>query len=185
MMIRDYFWLQLPQWEDLRFPAAAINPVGLTDDADRDNTYGWLLFDATNPEVAACQAQLPHAWKQGTVLKPHVHWMKSVNGAGGVYWQLQYRWCQIGQVMDGSWTTIGSSTAIVSDGNTAYKHALTELGTITTVGKLVSDMLVMILSRQPANAGDTYGSDAILLEFDIHYLRESLGSNYEYQKLRP
>jgi hypothetical protein len=111
--------------------------------------------------------------------------MKSTAASGGVYWQLQYRWVGIGDVMAGSWTTIGSGTPTISDSNLQYKHALTQLGDITAVGKTVSDMLVMLVTRQPANAADTYGADAILLEFDIHYQVDSFGSNYEYYKYRP
>jgi hypothetical protein len=171
--------------EDLRFPASTINPTGVTAAAGRDADFGWLTFDSGTPEVAAVQVQLPHSWKEGSVLKPHVHWMKSTAASGGVYWQLQYRWLGIGDVMAGSWTTIGSGTPTISDSNLQYKHALTQLGDITAVGKTVSDMLVMLLTRQPANAADTYGADAILLEFDIHYQVDSFGSNYEYYKYRP
>ena len=38
------------------------------------------------------------------------------------------------------------------------------------------------LSREPANAGDTYGADALMLFFDIHIKIDSLGSTYLYRK---
>jgi hypothetical protein len=108
--------------------------------------------------------------------------MKSTAASGGVYWQLQYRWVGIGDVMDANWTTIGSATPVVSDANTQYKHALTSLPTISATGKSISDMIVAILSRQPGNGADTYGADAILLEFDIHYQQDGLGSKLETSK---
>jgi len=184
-IIRGYFNLDTPQWEDLRFPAASINPTGVTGAAGRDADFGWLTFAYNTTQVAAVQIQLPHSWKEGSTLRPHVHWMKTTSASGGVYWQLEYRWVGIGDVMAGSWTTIGSSTPATSDSDTQYKHAITELGSITAVGKTVSDMLVAKLSRVHDNAADTYGAAVALLEFDIHYHVDSFGSNYEYYKYRP
>lgn len=184
-IIRGYFNLDTPQWEDLRFPASTINPAGSTNPADVDNTYGWLVFGKEGIQICAVQVQIPHAWKEGSVLRPHIHWMKSTSTSGNVYWRLEYRWVGIGDVMDDSWTTLNATVPTISDGNTQYKHALTQCGDISATGKTVSDMLVMRLSRQSTQPTDTYNGDAILLEFDIHYQVDSFGSNYEYYKLRP
>jgi hypothetical protein len=168
------------RWEDMRFPASAFNPPGEVSDPGYDTTNGGFLFDAAGTEVLFMQAQLPHTWKEDTVLKPHVHWQKTTSATGTVYWKLEYKWCPIGEVMDAAFTTLFSTTPAVSDDDTANKHALTALGEISGTGKTISDMLIMKLSR--VGASDTYGADARLIEFDIHYQIDGDGSRQEYIK---
>lgn len=168
-------------WEDLLFPAAAINPPGGASDPDYDATVGGWLFDATGTELLFIQAQLPHSWAR-TVLKPHVHWQKTTSAAGNVLWRLEYRWARIGEAMDGSWTTLDTTTAIVSDQDTADVHAISAFDEIPRTTEDISDMLLMKFSRIGGDASDTYGADARLLEFDIHYQKNALGSEYEYER---
>ena len=167
-------------WDDLRVPVTAINPPGLESDPDIDTTYGFALFSGSGTEVLFTAIQLPHSWAEGTVLRPHFHWMKTTSASGTVLWQLDYRWAGIGDIMDGDWTTLSSSTPTVSDDNTAYKHALTALGDLDATGQTLSAMLICKLSR--IGGSDTYAADAALLEFDIHYQVDSPGSQTEYVK---
>jgi hypothetical protein len=171
-------------WEDLRFPATGINPPGAVSDPDRNSVNGLLEFDAASTEVIVMQAQLPHSWKLGTDLKPHVHWRKTTSAAGNVLWTLQYKWNPVNEVEDAEWTTL--SSAAVSPGtvdiNTATQHLITPLGVIPTTGKSISDMLIMRFARVGGDALDTYGADAALLEFDIHYVLNTLGSTAEFTK---
>ena len=170
------------EWEDLRFPATAINPPGQASDPDVDTTYGTLLFAASGTEMIFVLAQLPHSWQEGSDLHPHIHWAKTTSASGNVMWELQYRWSKIGEVMDSSWTTLTKATTTVSDGDTAEQHAITAFDAISGTGCSVSDMLVMKVSRLGDDAADTYGADARLLEFDIHLQIDSRGSLAEYTK---
>lgn len=175
-----YYWQNAGSYEDLRFPATAINPPGLVGDPDWDTTNGGWLFDGGSTEMLFLLIQIPHAWEEGTTLHPHVHWQKSTSAAGTVLWQLEYKWAPIGAAMDATFTTISSSTPTVSDADTADWHALTDLGNITATGKQISDMILAKLSR--LGGTDTYAADARLLEFDIHYQVNSFGSREEYTK---
>lgn len=172
-------------WEDLRFPATAINPPGAASDPDWDASNGGWLFDAGGTEVLYVLAQLPHSWAEGTTLHPHVHWEKSTSAAGNVLWQLRYQWSPIGKVRE-SLVTLNSTTVKFpsTDPNTANLQMITELGHIQATGKNVSDMLVMRLERVGGNAADTYGADARLLEFDIHFQKNALGSEIEYTRIQ-
>lgn len=64
-------------WEDLKFPASSINPPGGIGGAAVDTAdtpfVGTLLFDSIATEICVGQAQMPHAWKEGSFLSPHVH----------------------------------------------------------------------------------------------------------------
>lgn len=171
------------RWDDLRFPATAVNPPGVTADPDWDTTTpGWLFDGASTTEILHLIAQLPHSWDEGTTLKPHVHYQKTTSASGTVRWVLEYKWCPIGEVMDADWTTLEVSAPVAGtpDTDTADKHLIAAFGDIVATGKQVSDMLIMKLSRDPSQ--DTYGADARLLEFDIHYKSDATGSVGEYIK---
>lgn len=172
-------------WDDLRFPASLANPAGSASPPGYDTTNGGLLFAAAGTELVFFQAQLPHFWAIGTTLFPHCHWQKTTSAAGNVYWQLEYKWCPIGEVMDATFTTLASSTVVggTPDDDTANQHLITALGEINGSGKTISDMLLLKFSRIGGNAADTYGSDARLLEFDIHIQNDGRGSLLEFQKI--
>ena len=169
---------QRPAYEDLRFPATAINPPGAASDPDWDASNGGWLFDPGSTEVLYVIAQLPHSWKEATTLKPHVHWEKTTNAAGNVKWQLRYEWSAYMEART-SLTTI-NETSPVADTDIADTMMITALPDITASGKEISDMLVMRIER--IGGQDSSGADARLLEFDIHYEVDSFGSSAEYSK---
>lgn len=171
-------------WDDLKSPATAINPPGQASDSDWDTTIAGWLFAASGTEILAIIEQFPHAWKEGSTFRPHVHWQKTTSASGDVMWELKYRWAPIGEVMDGSWTTLTESDPVAgtTDNDTEDEHLITSFGDVTASGKGISDMLIMHLSRLGSDAADTYGADARLLEFDIHYQRDDPGSIQEYSK---
>lgn len=171
-------------FDDLMFPATGINPSGSPTAPVLDNNNGWLQFDPSTQQVIAIQVQLPHRWKEGSSLYPHVHWSKSTYDSGNVVWQLEYKWLPIGQTMDVDWTVTTVSTPIVAtpDTNTARKHLISSFPIITTTNKKISDMLIIKLSRLATDIADTYASIALLFQFDIHIEIDSMGSNFEFIK---
>ena len=68
-----------PRWDDLKFPATAINPPGQASDPDVEATSGLLLFAAAGTELVYALAQMPHHWEEGSDIKPHVHWTKTTD----------------------------------------------------------------------------------------------------------
>ncbi len=171
-------------WDDLRFPATAVNPPGQAADPDFDTTNGTWLFDAAGTETIFLIAQMPHAWKEGSTIKPHVHWYKSTSAAGNVMWQLDYKKFPIGEVGDAAFTTLTATTTVsgTPDNDTAQEHLLTSFADIDMTGLTLSDMLLMKVSRIGGNAADTYGADCSLLEFDIHLQLDTMGSERLYIK---
>ena len=169
-----------PAYEDLRFPATAINPPGQAADPDFDTTGNGWLFAAAGTETVYMIAQLPHCWKEATALRPHVHWEKTTSAAGAVMWELVYSWSAYYEARTGD-TTLTSSTP-VADSDTADTQLITAFSNISATGRQISDMLCMKLSRLGGDAADTYGADARLLEFDIHFEIDSFGSSQEYSK---
>lgn len=170
------------RWDDLRAPATSLK-VGSTAPSS-NTTYGWLEFAHNADAFVFVQIQLPHAWREGSELSPHVHWCKTTSAAGEVEWQLEYRWFNLGEVMDSGWTTLSAMTPAVDDGDTQYQQALTSLGTISGEGHQISDMLICKLTRLGTSYSGSshYGAPAALLEFDIHYQVDSFGSEELFTK---
>lgn len=170
-------------WDDLRFPATAINPPGQVSDPDVEATSGLLLFDGGGTELIYALAQMPHAWSEGTTVVPHVHWQKTTSAAGNVLWRCRYKMAPIGEVMDAAWTTLADVTEPVDgtpDTDTADMHMISTFGDLDMTDKQISDCILFEISR--IGGSDTYGADARLLEFDIHYQIDASGSFYEFIK---
>ena len=171
-------------WDDLRFPASAINPPGGIGGAAVDTVdtpfIGTLLFDPASVEICVGQAQMPHGWKEGSYLSPHVHWSPISTSTGSVVWRLSCETANVGEAYNGSYTYI-SEVASYSDG-TLNDHILSDFSDLDMTGKTISNMTLWRISRMATSGSDTYPQDARLLEFDIHYQIDSLGSNAEYLK---
>jgi len=167
-------------WEDLRFPVTAIDPAGTAAPPSRNTTTGLLEFSAKAVNIIAIQAQIPHAWKLGSAISPHIHWAPSNTDTGDVRWDLAYKIVPIGSVIPASWT---NDTIWIAGSGTADEHMLSEFKDIDMSAVTgVSCMLLIKLSRNGSAAGDTFTGVAQLLEFDIHYQIDTIGSRSEYLK---
>lgn len=164
-------------WEDLRFPAQGINPAGAEAPPNVDNAVypGTLLFPTTNPTIIAGVAQMPHAWVRGSAVHPHVHWAKSTSASGGVVWEFRYCLGNIGDTF-GAYTNWEACTNPVPDADTANKHSIAAWSYIDMTGYRESTIMLWQIRRNTAATADTYGADARLYEFDVHYQANRLGS---------
>jgi len=170
-----------PGWDDLRAPASAINPPGGVSDPTRDTVTPGLLFSAGSDEIVHIIMQMPHSWLEGSEIRPHVHWAPTNTNTGSVVWQLEYQVVGIGDAI-GSWSTL--SVTDPADG-TDGKHQLASFSGISMTGHTLSTILLCRLSRLGTDGADTYNDDARLLEFDIHYQIDGLGSIQEFIKNGP
>ena len=159
------------RWDDLRFPVAGIDPVGPGAAPGADSVNGGLRFSPILTEVVAFQAQMPHAWLEGSAIRPHVHWQKTTSAAGDVLWRFEYKHAPIGEVMDAAFTALDSTTLAggTPDNDTTDEHLITTFSDIDMTGNTISHMLLCKLSRIGGDGSDTYGADARLMEIDIHF----------------
>lgn len=176
--------LRSPEWEDLR---VAVNNVKVP--AAQAPT--WTIYKASlvlafadqaiegNEERVYFTVQFPHAYEQGTNIRPHIHWVGEDDTAGNVVWKLTYSWANMLHAFPGE-------TAITMAGAnslTADYHNYTSLPEVVGTGKEISSMMLCSLRRNSSNILDTYtGKDAYLLEFDIHFLKDMPGSKEELSK---
>ena len=166
-------------WDDLKAPATAINPPGIASDPDFDTTYGGWLFNASGVELLWIILQMPHDYKEGSAIRPHVHWYPISTNTGDVYWRMEYKWTNVNDTDAGTFTTLNVLDA--GDG-TAYKHQVVNFDEIAGTGKKISSLLIIKFSRQGSEGTDTYTGDALFREFDVHYQKDGFGSDEEYVK---
>lgn len=174
-------------WDDLLFPASVVKP-GATAPAYKafgpSGSLQALMFEAGHHDEVHFEVQLPHRWKEGSKIYPHVHWTPTTADAGNVVWELEYSWANI----DG---TFGAPSNMASDataaGGTAWVHKLTVLkeagnAYIDGTGKTMSSMLVCRLHRNSNAGSDTLNKDVAMLDVDFHIEIDSFGSDEEYTK---
>jgi len=179
--------INLDVWDDLRISGSKAR-LGAT--APTFGAFGpsgnlkVLLFDEGQADEIHFELQMPHSWLEGTNLYPHVHWCPVTTEAGNVVWQLEYAWANI----DGTYGAPGAmASAATAAGGTAWVHKMTDLlesgnNYISGTGKTISSMLVCRLFRDAGTGSDTLTEDVAFLEFDLHYLINSIGSNTQLVK---
>lgn len=167
-------------FEDLRTPVSSLQKKGVSpDDIAILSNLMVPGFDASRTEEVYFMVQLPHSYKEGSTIYPHIHWIKIGSGSGdSVVWKLDYTWANANSVFPS--TTTLSSTAMVS--GTVNTHQITSFTGITGTGQKISSMLICRLYREGGNTSDSYSGDAGLLEVDFHFEVNTLGSNQEYIK---
>jgi hypothetical protein len=133
-----------------------------------------LGFDGnvTTEQVYGC-IEIPHSYKEGTNITPHLNWMPTTASASNVKWQLEYNISSESSSITATSTTITVSS---STPGVAWQEIRADFpiitGTNLTIGKQVSFRLF----RNPADGADTYPDDAALLTIGFHYQQNSLGS---------
>lgn len=163
------------QWDDLKFPFTRTR-VGALNKPDFDYTNLGLLFpqnDAT--EIVYIIGQMPHEYKEGSNIRPHIHWQQSA--ATAVTWVMEYKWFNNNSAIPAAFTTISTNTGAFTytSGNLAQISSFPE---IDGTGKFLSSLLLIKIYR---NDNTTTG-DVPAFEFDIHYEIDSNGSNGEFTK---
>lgn len=162
-------------WEDLRIPGMSVGAGASAPDLITFISGGLIVYGfdgGTTSEQVYFQVQMPHSWKSGTDIKPHIHWSPINTNAGNVKWFLEYSW----QDIDGTYSAPTIISVTDAAGGTAWKHIVSNFPDISGTGKNISSILVCRLYRNPADAADTYGSDAAFVSFDVHYQVDTLGS---------
>jgi hypothetical protein len=182
-------------WDDLRVPITNVKLAGIkdpgfavfkTNGAGSTGVYTYW-FDKDTEEEVFFSCQMPHNWKEGTDIHPHVHWTPKTDGttsASRVCWGLEYTWSNITGSFGNTSISYANLPISYTGSPIADAHYLTELPDISGAGKTFSSMLICRLFRDATSSGssDSYGYDAGLLEFDFHYEIDSFGSQDEFVK---
>jgi hypothetical protein len=142
------------------------------------------FFSASTEQELYFTVQLPHEWKEGSTIFPHVHWVTTTNvSTNKVRWGLEYTWVNIAGNFGTTTTEYGEDPITPVGTVTAFEHAITEIGTgISATGKTLSSYLICRIFRDATAGTDTYTGTAGLLGIDFHLEMDALGSRTEYAK---
>ena len=143
------------------------------------------MYEFAEGDYVEFSCQLPHSYKEGTDLKPHLHWTPGDRGSeengNTVTWMIDYT------IANPDGTFVQSATVDLSDtvSGTDHEHEFTPSGTISGTGVDVSAILYIKLYRSAT--GDTWSTDTVgnrpmILEFDIHFEVDGHGSDEELTK---
>ena len=173
-------------WDDIRVPLSLAKRLGFSDPdwvkftGDAPGVFE-LAFDKDTDEEVFFSVQVPHDWKLGSDLRPHIHWSPSTTGGGSVTWKLEYTIAATGDVF-GNTTYVNVTTAA---GGIAKKSQYADMPDIDMSSfNAATDLSVMLICRvyRDVSDGDDYAADAFLHEIDFHYEMDTIGSRDETAK---
>jgi len=151
----------------------AENTLDFTDTAQL-NDYAYTNY------------QIPHGWKVGSTIFPHIHWQQNKDATPN--WLLQYRWQINGENKVTAWTNY----SIVTDVYTYVSGTINQIthnnGIVPPIGADISDIIQVRVVRDTDNSStefaavDAYTGDAEVTDVDIHFEKDTLGSREEYIK---
>lgn len=183
LAVQESIRLDPAVWDDFRVAAEQTAVTPATSKPDRVTFQGntkVLGFDPINIEGITFSIQFPHGQKVRTKVRPHLHWSPLTADVGGVIWKLEYTYTAMGGTFPPPQTI---AAPVSSVNNEQFKHLIVAFPEIDTSALTnVSWMMLCYLYRDPTDPADNYAADAGLLEFDIHYLIDSLGSLQENTK---
>jgi hypothetical protein len=183
-------------WNDLLVnPSTARNSGGTTPDWAlfvNPNIYTWFFNNSANNEVNFT-IQMPHNYKEGTDIFPHVHWASTTAaGSNRVKWVLDYQWVNFGDEFTASSSLSAYGHELAENNGVsllAYQSTITPMNTngvtrtgISGAGKKVSSILACRIYRSGSDPNDTFTGNAALLSIDFHYQIDSFGSDNQYTK---
>lgn len=186
-------WDDVMVYPDATTRGGSVSPVwgGALGVAFKKNAAGtsqgvflWM-FSASTEQELYFTVQIPHSYKVGTTLYPHVHWTTYTGTPTGtnVVWGLEYSVIAIA----GSFPTTTTLTAnavisLIGTPSGTGQHIITPLGTINGTGLGISTIIICRLYRATGDANDTFANETGLLGMDFHYEKDTEGSRREFIK---
>lgn len=172
-------------WDDLRVSLDKGSSSATID-------YIWgsegpQIYFFRNNAVSAMSfvVQIPHSWKEGTTIYPHIHWMPRTTGTGNMVWNFDYSWQNYNPTTPLAFPTYTTNTIVTEGPFTANTHRISSLVPaegLTVAENKISSILICRIWRDPANTDDTYSADAGVLSFDIHFQIDTVGSRATFVK---
>jgi hypothetical protein len=173
-------------WEDFVVPATAVRTPGANAPAFNDDTLTWD-FSSTVNNILGFVIQLPHSWNEGTGLRFHLHvYLATAPTTNNTSrWKMEWVvYSPVGEVIPdltvaGNW---GSQFYTHTHQATARASDIIVFPEVPAIGKTVSAIMKVKVTRLPADGADTVAQVVKLDSADVHYLRNTSGSRREYVK---
>ena len=183
-----------PKWEDLKFPFIGRNIDVSAGRISYNYFNGSVAYNANArypEEPVSFFVQMPHEWKEGSAIRPHVHWYQRSSNIPN--WLLAYQFNSKGSTRPALNTDYSNHTFATLQSNAfTYTgdilHQVSSFPEIDMSGFKLSDCIHFLIFRDTGNVSglfagvDPSGDPEHGLEFDIHYQIDSYGSTQELIK---
>jgi hypothetical protein len=130
-------------------------------------------FDAAELREAFSNFHIPHAWKPGTMVYPHMHYSVNTASSGVVRWGFEYTLARrndsTGQTAFPATTTIYVEQTIAA--NSDHTHFVCEAAEgngIPGTNLEVDAMILMRVFRDAEHVNDTFPDSAFGITVDLH-----------------
>jgi hypothetical protein len=147
---------------------------GSADPAFADiNSTGIYGYKFTNGKIMYFNAQLPHRYKVGTPLKPHLHWVPDTTETYTGTWTLEYVW--FNPVQKTPMSSKVTVTGAIAGAKTAWVPEYTNLAVMNQTFDISCCFWMKLSLALSAGTG------AFLCEFDCHEEEQAGGSISEFR----
>lgn len=167
-------------WNDLRIEPTARNAASAPPFEESFGSSGVYSYSYQVPpapstlEYLYYALQMSHDWKEGSTVKPHVHFSTSATSGN-----VKFKGVCYGANYTGTFASFGNWSSTTTLTGAAWKHNIGEGSSVDMTGKTISMIMNCSIHRK---YGDTAAADVHMHYIDYHYEIDSTGSDTEYSK---
>jgi hypothetical protein len=174
-------------FDDMNADALSVQVQGVG--VSRDPAESCVTFATTADlnDYAYANFQFSHSRKNGADVYPHVHYWQDNDNLPNFL--IQYRWQINGEAKDATWKNYPLDLAAFDwVSGTLVQIAYNSAGITPPAGDDVSSILQLRLYRDNDNdsgqfaGADPYTGSVSVVFIDVHYERDSVGSDLQYEK---
>jgi hypothetical protein len=187
-VVASTFRLETPVWDDVCTPLLTVasfgtfKPAVLTKMPITPGEIYQYAFQkqttAANEQEAMFSIQLPHSYKRGTAVYPHLHFIPATTNGGNIVWGLEF----VSGPLVGAYPTASTTYFMTNSATLRTNMTMVIQGwpAIPGTGMKESSCIFGRIFRYSRSTGaDTYTSDVFGISFDLHFQRDTLGSTDE------
>lgn len=167
-------------WDDIILPPDRLGQGSSSPDRVTliDDIQAFGFNGAVTMEQLFGSFEIPHDYKEGSTLRPHIHWAPSNANLGDVKWNISYSL----KNRYGVYNSSNVISSISSANGIENEHIIEEFDLIEDPTLLIGATCQFRLYRDPSVVEDDYNSDALLLSLGIHYEVDGDGSKQVMSK---
>lgn len=168
-------------WDDLVNDASKIRVQGTVNITVDENNNGLNFTTGATTNLTDdhlwLTIQMPHGWNTNTSISPHIHFIQTATDQTNM-WLLRYKATKLGDTVPADWTVLETTSNQFTYSAGSINQVAEFTNHISAAELGISALLDVKIYRF-----GTRGTGTVLLkQFDIHYQRDSFGSNDEYSK---
>ena len=162
-------------YDDWRWGGRATQVVGGGPDnpsfADIDSTGVYGYFFTNGKSLQFHDMQLPHDYKEGTDLTPHIHFCSSTTATYTGTWTLDFvGWLNVGSAVK---STVQTVTAAFDETLTAWTAKSINFSAVISG----TDRKISSCGFAKLSLALSAGTSCLMMGLDAHYLKDRLGSS--------